>query len=91
MSPIALKSMSYYPAPNAAGLPFTHQNNLVLQDAYPEPQDRIDYVLHRGLTVRDARTLVSGSPRPWPDVADNDWPSDHAAVLTSFALKWSMP
>ncbi|MFC0056457.1 HAD-IA family hydrolase [Streptomyces actinomycinicus] len=52
----------------------------------PEPQDRIDYVLHRGLTVRDARTLVTGEPRPWPDVADNDWPSDHAAVLTTFAL-----
>jgi endonuclease/exonuclease/phosphatase family metal-dependent hydrolase len=52
----------------------------------PEPQDRIDYVLHRGLTVRDARTLVTGSPRPWPDVADNDWPSDHAAVLTTFTL-----
>lgn len=52
----------------------------------PEPQDRIDYVLHRGLTVRDARTLVTGSPRPWPDVADNDWPSDHAAVVTTFSL-----
>ncbi|MFI2201361.1 HAD-IA family hydrolase [Streptomyces sp. NPDC020192] len=52
----------------------------------PEPQDRIDYVLHRGLTVRDARTLVVGSPRPWPDVADNDWPSDHAAVVTTFTL-----
>ncbi|MEU6510203.1 HAD-IA family hydrolase [Streptomyces sp. NPDC046942] len=52
----------------------------------PEPQDRIDYVLHRGLAVRDARTLVTGSPRPWPDVAGNDWPSDHAAVVTTFAL-----
>ncbi|MFJ3335649.1 HAD-IA family hydrolase [Streptomyces sp. NPDC086766] len=52
----------------------------------PEPQDRIDYVLHRGLTVRDARTFVSGVPRPWPDVAANDWPSDHAAVVTTFAV-----
>ena len=52
----------------------------------PEPQDRIDYVLHRGLTVRDARTLVTGTPRAWPDVAGNDWPSDHAAVVTTFAL-----
>ncbi len=51
-----------------------------------EPQDRIDYVLHRGLTVRDARTLVTGTPCPWPDVAGNDWPSDHAAVVTTFAL-----
>lgn len=52
----------------------------------PEPQDRIDYVLHRGLTVLDSRTFVAGTPRPWPDVAGNDWPSDHAAVLTVFAV-----
>ncbi|MEU5281367.1 HAD-IA family hydrolase [Streptomyces asoensis] len=52
----------------------------------PEPQDRIDFVLHRGLRVLDSRTLVSGDPRPWPDVADNDWPSDHAAVITTFAV-----
>ncbi|ARP73947.1 hydrolase [Streptomyces pluripotens] len=52
----------------------------------PEPQDRIDYVLHRGLTVLDSRTLVTGTPCPWPDVAGNDWPSDHAAVLTTFRM-----
>jgi HAD superfamily hydrolase (TIGR01509 family) len=55
----------------------------------PEPRDRIDYVLHngRGLAVLDSSTVVTGVPRAWPDVADNDWPSDHAAVLTTFALK----
>jgi HAD superfamily hydrolase (TIGR01509 family) len=52
----------------------------------PEPQDRIDYVLHRGLRVLDSRTVVTGAPRAWPDVAGNDWPSDHAAVLTTFRL-----
>jgi HAD superfamily hydrolase (TIGR01509 family) len=54
----------------------------------PEPQDRIDFVLHngRGLRVLDSRTFVSGSPRAWPEVAANDWPSDHAAVITTFAL-----
>lgn len=52
----------------------------------PEPQDRIDYVLHRGLTVLDSRTAVTGTPHPWPDVAGNDWPSDHAAVITTFAV-----
>lgn len=52
----------------------------------PEPQDRIDFVLHRGLRVLDSRTVVSGTPRCWPDVAGNDWPSDHAAVVTTFAL-----
>jgi HAD superfamily hydrolase (TIGR01509 family) len=53
---------------------------------HPEPQDRIDFVLHRGLWVLDSRTYVSGTPRTWPDVADNDWPSDHAAVITTFSL-----
>ncbi|MBK3578856.1 HAD-IA family hydrolase [Streptomyces sp. MBT65] len=52
----------------------------------PEPQDRIDYVLHRGLTVLDSRTIVTGTPSPWPDVSANCWPSDHAAVLTVFAV-----
>ncbi|MFI7502320.1 HAD-IA family hydrolase [Streptomyces sp. NPDC049687] len=52
----------------------------------PEPQDRIDFVLHRGLGVLDSRTYVGGSPRPWPDVEDNDWPSDHAAVITTYSL-----
>ncbi|MFJ3232998.1 HAD-IA family hydrolase [Streptomyces sp. NPDC086787] len=52
----------------------------------PEPQDRIDFVLHRGLTVLGSRTVVAGTPLPWPDVAGNAWPSDHAAVVTTFAL-----
>jgi endonuclease/exonuclease/phosphatase family metal-dependent hydrolase len=54
--------------------------------AHPEPQDRIDFVLHRGLAVLDSRTHISGTPRTWPDVEDNDWPSDHAAVITTFSL-----
>jgi HAD superfamily hydrolase (TIGR01509 family) len=54
--------------------------------AHPEPQDRIDFVLHRGLGVLDSRTYVCGTPRTLPDVADNDWPSDHAAVITTFSL-----
>lgn len=53
----------------------------------PEPQDRIDYIFHRGLTALDSRTVVTGIPRPWPDVADNDWPSDHAAVMTTFVME----
>ncbi|MFF5304907.1 HAD-IA family hydrolase [Streptomyces sp. NPDC013161] len=51
-----------------------------------EPQDRIDYVLHRGLDVLDSRTFVVGTPSPWPNVSGNCWPSDHAAVLTVFAV-----
>ncbi|TXS45999.1 HAD family hydrolase [Streptomyces sp. uw30] len=53
----------------------------------PEPQDRIDFVLHLGLRVVDSETYVSGHPRPWPDVEHNEWPSDHAAVITTFSLR----
>ncbi|WP_214317732.1 HAD-IA family hydrolase [Nonomuraea sediminis] len=55
----------------------------------PEPQDRIDYVFYagRGLRVRDSMTHVTGEPRPEPDVAGNTWPSDHAAVITTFTLR----
>ncbi|MEU3401109.1 HAD-IA family hydrolase [Streptomyces filamentosus] len=58
------------------------------RQGHPEPQDRIDYVLHngRGLRVLASRTLVTGTPAPWPDVAANAWPSDHAAVVTTFAF-----
>jgi endonuclease/exonuclease/phosphatase family metal-dependent hydrolase len=55
----------------------------------PEPQDRIDYVLYAGdrLAVRSAETLVTGGTlRDWPDVRGNDWPSDHAAVVTTFTF-----
>lgn len=52
----------------------------------PEPQDRIDYVLFRGdLRVRSSEVVATGEPRPIPDHQDNDWPSDHAAVLTTFS------
>lgn len=55
----------------------------------PEPQDRIDFVLYAGsgLEVLDSTTLVTGDPLPEPGVAGNAWPSDHAAVVTTFALR----
>lgn len=55
----------------------------------PEPQDRIDFVLFRGagLRVLDSRVVVSGVVRLWPEVAGNAWPSDHAAVLTTFGFR----
>jgi HAD superfamily hydrolase (TIGR01509 family) len=54
-----------------------------------EPQDRIDYVLYASdrLAVLESTAYTSGSPAPFPNVADNDWPSDHAAVITTFALR----
>lgn len=51
-----------------------------------EPQDRIDYVFHAGDDWRagEATTLVLGTPSAYPNVAGNVWPSDHAAVITTF-------
>ncbi|MCH0539851.1 HAD-IA family hydrolase [Streptomyces sp. MUM 203J] len=55
----------------------------------PEPQDRIDYVLYAGarLRVLGSETYAAGDVRPWPRVKTNDWPSDHAAVITTFTLR----
>ncbi|KAH7133836.1 Endonuclease/exonuclease/phosphatase [Dactylonectria macrodidyma] len=52
----------------------------------PEPQDRIDFILHKGkgLKVIASRTVVVG--RPSQDYSDNEWTSDHAAVLTIYEL-----
>jgi endonuclease/exonuclease/phosphatase family metal-dependent hydrolase len=60
-----------------------------------EPQDRIDFIYHKGsgLRVIGSRTFTTavettigawgGNTAP---VAGNTWPSDHAAVLTSYAF-----
>lgn len=54
----------------------------------PEPQDRIDFVHYAGnLTVAGSEAVVAGTPKPAPDHADNEWTSDHAAVLTTFTVR----
>jgi hypothetical protein len=53
----------------------------------PEPQDRIDYVDFVGaLRVVESHALVTGFPKPLPDVTGNSWTSDHAAAVTTFSL-----
>ncbi|KAJ4310440.1 hypothetical protein N0V84_010972 [Fusarium piperis] len=54
-----------------------------------EPQDRIDFILHKGksLKVTDSHTVVVGDPLPIPDTRYNEWFSDHAAVLTTYKLE----
>ncbi|KAJ4257884.1 hypothetical protein NW757_003512 [Fusarium falciforme] len=54
-----------------------------------EPQDRIDFILHKGksLKVTDSHTVVVGNPMPIPDTKYNEWFSDHAAVLTTYELE----
>lgn len=54
----------------------------------PEPQDRIDFINYAGskLSVKDSSVIVEGDPAPYPDHAGNAWPTDHAAVLTTFGV-----
>ena len=58
-----------------------------------EPQDRIDYIFHKGTTIRpvSSRTFATAVAKTigvWgcdiSPVVDNAWPSDHAAVITVY-------
>lgn len=51
-----------------------------------EPQDRIDFVHHAGSARTVSSTAeVRGEPAPVPDHAGNEWPTDHAAVVSFFS------
>jgi hypothetical protein len=51
------------------------------------PAQRIDYVDFRGdLQVIDSEAYYTGAPTSGSGAADNQWPSDHAAVVTYFQL-----
>jgi hypothetical protein len=62
-----------------------------------EPQDRIDFMYHKGVKVgvEDSRvfaTAVEKTIGPWgsnkKEVEANTWPSDHAAVVTGYQIRW---
>ncbi|KAK6346707.1 hypothetical protein TWF696_006822 [Orbilia brochopaga] len=51
----------------------------------PEPQDRIDFIYYKGgINVVDSKTIVVGNPKEQPQHKDNEWTTDHAAVITTF-------
>ncbi|KAK5996811.1 hypothetical protein PT974_02154 [Cladobotryum mycophilum] len=54
----------------------------------PEPLDRIDFVFHKGnkLQVVDSETYMVGKPTAEPNHQDNEWTSDHKAVLTTYKI-----
>ncbi|CAM1505948.1 Fc.00g115850.m01.CDS01 [Cosmosporella sp. VM-42] len=53
-----------------------------------EPLDRIDIIYYKGrLRAVSADKVIVGHPKPEPDHANNDWTSDHAAVLVRYDLK----
>ncbi|OAQ69637.1 exonuclease III [Pochonia chlamydosporia 170] len=53
-----------------------------------EPLDRIDFVYHKGrkLSVQGSEALVVGNPTPEPNHGNNEWTSDHKAVLTTYRI-----
>lgn len=53
-----------------------------------EPQDRIDFIYYGGgAQVTASMPFIVGKPKNNPDVADNEWPSDHMAFVSDFDLK----
>jgi hypothetical protein len=58
----------------------------------PYPQDRIDYIFYKSSRLTPISSFVylgnSDTPisRIMPDHQQNDWPSDHAAVVTDFRI-----
>lgn len=59
----------------------------------PEPLDRIDYVFYskNGPQMLESSTLVIGQPGQYPDYSNNRWPSDHAAVVSTFLVPLGGP
>jgi len=77
LDPVALKIQKYYPEANSAGLAFSRQNNLVLQAAYPQPQDRvemkIDHIINDRQRMFGRYTFmdsVYSKPNYWGNLAD---------------------
>jgi len=62
----------------------------------PEPQDRIDFIYHHGKSLQARKsivyttaveTLLGAWGSDTAPVAKNTWPSDHAAVMTTYTLE----
>jgi endonuclease/exonuclease/phosphatase family metal-dependent hydrolase len=53
-----------------------------------EPQDRIDFIYYQGkhVEVANSEVFVVGNPQGYGSHEDNEWPSDHAAVISTFLI-----
>ena len=55
----------------------------------PEPQDRIDLIFYKGENITNLSCNLSiggGDVNYYPNHLENDWPSDHAAVVGQFEV-----
>ncbi|CAD5225325.1 unnamed protein product [Bursaphelenchus okinawaensis] len=56
----------------------------------PEPQDRIDFIFFKSNYVAVKDSYLYGGDEPqkiWPNYQENDYPSDHYAMVTDFVFK----
>lgn len=55
-------------------------------DNKDEPLDRIDFVYYKGqgLKPKAADSIMRGEPKPEPDHKQNEWTSDHKAIVVTF-------
>lgn len=76
-NPVALNMQRYYPLPNTAGNPITGANNYVVQSAYPQPSNRIEFKLdhyfnpaNRLMGRYDVHDSVYSKPNFFNNLAD---------------------
>ncbi|CAJ0961894.1 unnamed protein product, partial [Mesorhabditis belari] len=65
-----------------------HKSNGEWNYAIPEPQDRIDFIFYQGPLKPLSSSPYAGTEplHPIPNHCDNDWPSDHYALVTDFSF-----
>ena len=75
--------------PNPHSKPgITWSVNYLENEGRVEPLDRIDLIYHKGpIKVYWADPVWAGNPKPQPHHEDNEWTSDHAAVLARYDLR----
>ena len=49
---------------------------------------RTDFIYHKGasISIKSGETVVAGEPKTYPDHADNQWTSDHKAVIIEYGF-----
>ena len=77
LDPVALKMQELYPLPNSPGLPFTRQNNFVVQASILQPQDRyefkVDHIFNSSQRLFMRFTMMDSmysKPNYWGNIAD---------------------
>jgi PKD repeat protein len=74
-------------APGITWSPIYH--NWLYPSGKPEPMDRIDYIFYSGENVQlgNPDVFTYGTTEQYPLHLNNEWPSDHAAVVSSFNIE----